>query len=203
MIIFEGCDRSGKSTLSVAFSEYINNKYRDQFGLLRIDPHLGDFIWTKEPLFTTEEADRLNSPEFTDEFKRECLFFESRFRHQDMLAGRNVVCDRYIWSGIAYAYVFSPHCYMFAKELYTSPHLFIQPDLHVYVNTPVEICYERDTSVGFERLQKISDAYDVTRRMIKSPIIEVASVGGEEKALEELMIKFDEFVGSYQSDLPV
>ena len=136
LIIFDGIDKVGKSTLSVNFTQYLNKLYRDEDGLLKIDPHFGDFIWTKEPLFTTEEADFLNSPGYIDEYRRERIFFESRMNHQKLIAGKNVVCDRYIWSGLAYANKYSPGCFRFAKELYLSENLFIKPDLYIFVDTP-------------------------------------------------------------------
>lgn len=191
MVIFEGCDHSGKSSLSVLFTEYLNN-FKDEFDLLRVDPHLGDFIWTKEPVFTSEEADKLNSPEFTDEYKREGLFFESRLRHQEMMLGKNIVCDRYILSGLAYAYLFSPNCFLFAKELYLNPNLFLQPDYYIYVNTPAEICFKRrGQDVPLDRIKKIQGAYEETRKYIRCPIIDITGEYEEQKSLELLIEKFE------------
>ena len=197
IIIFEGIDNSGKSTLSNSFGHYINNDFRSEDGALKVDPHLGDFIWTKEPTFTTEEADELNSSACTDQFSRERLFFESRLRHQDLIAGRNIICDRYIWSGIAYAKKFSPECFGFAKELYLSENLFIQPDLYVFVDTPVVVCHERDTSVGMDRLMSLRQAYIETEQHIKVPIIQMQAVDGEEEALKVLINKFEWHVSHY------
>lgn len=198
-IAFEGIDRSGKSTLSVNFQKWLNDECRDADGALSIDPHLGDFVWTKEPTFSTEEADMLNSSESPlNEYQREKVFFESRIRHQEMLSCHNIVCDRYIWSGMAYAKVFSPHCFEFAKELYLSENLFAVPDLYVFVDTPPEVCYDRDASLDLQRLRLIREAYDATRQFIKTPIITVQGLGGEDRTLQRLVTSFKErnFEGS-------
>jgi len=194
-IVFEGIDGSGKSTLSVKFAEYLNNKYRDEFGLLKIDPHLGDFVWTKEPLFTTEEADRLNSPEYKNQYKREALFFESRLNHQETIAGKNVICDRYIWTGLAYSTLFSPACLGFATELYLDTSIFIQPDLYIFVDTPVEVCYtRRDSEVPKDRLDGIRNAYLATKGLLKSPVLTVSNEYEENVSFQKLVESFDLFI---------
>lgn len=108
MIAFEAPDKCGKSTLSVEFQKMINKEFYDGNGGVTIDAQLGPFVWTKEPSFTSEEADRLNSlKDLKNQYKRELLFFESRVEHQDFLKKHNIICDRYAWSGMVYAKVFS------------------------------------------------------------------------------------------------
>jgi thymidylate kinase len=191
-IVFEGVDRCGKSSLSVNFTQYLNKLYRDEEGLLKADPHFGDFIWTKEPLFTSEEADLLNSPGYMDEYKRERLFFESRMKHQKLIAGKNVVCDRYIWSGLAYAHKYSQGCFRFAKELYLCETIFIQPDLYIFVDTPPEICASRDASLDLDVLRELRDSYTKTRDYIRSPVITLPYVDGEADSLKSLIALFEE-----------
>ncbi len=193
LVVFEGVDKSGKSTLSLLFEQYLNDEFRDADGLLRVDPHLGDFSWTKEPTFTSEEADQLNSPQYESPYKRERLFFESRLRHQDMLSGKNIICDRYVWSGMAYALQYSPDCYEFAKELYLSDTLFIAPDLYVFVDTPPEVCFDRDPRVDLERLRALRQAYEDTRIFIEQPVITVQSIGGEQRSLDLLVEEFEKY----------
>jgi thymidylate kinase len=190
-IVFEGTDSAGKSSLSVNFTQYLNKQYRDADGLLKTDPHFGDFLWTKEPMFTSEEADLLNSPGYMDEYKRERLFFESRLKHQKMLAGRNVVCDRYVWTGLAYSYKYSPGCFRFAKELYLSESMFIQPDLYIFVDTPPEICVSRDATLDLDNLRELYGAFNRTRDYIKTPILTLPYVDGEDNALRSLVQLFE------------
>jgi dTMP kinase len=192
-IVFEGIDNSGKSTLSKKFAEYLNTPDDPK------DTWVGDalsFDWTKEPQFTTEEADRLNSPEFKDESKREAFFFADRMKHQSDLEDRNIVCDRYIWTGLAYAKKFSPSSYPLVKHLYTDPSLFIQPDLYIFVDTPLEVCDKRDPSVGFERLKEIRQAYLDTASWVSRPenIIFTSAESGAEESLKILIEKFKSHV---------
>lgn len=187
LIVFEGVDRSGKSTLSVKLCDWLNNK--DMTFLSNKVKGLADksFMWTKEPLFTSEEADRLNSPECDNEYGREALFFESRLNHQLLLAQNNCVCDRYIWSGLAYAKMFSPNCYEFAKALYLNERIFVQPDLYVFVDTPIEVCHQRGPEVEVERLKKIRECYEETKAYIKSPLITISNEYDEEISFNNLI----------------
>lgn len=198
LIVFEGIDHSGKSTLSVKFAEYLNQKFKDEEGHLLLDPHLGDFVWTKEPTFSSEEADRLNSSEYKDELKRELLFYTSRVRHQTDLQSSNVVCDRYIWTGIAYSKLFSPRAYEFSKELYLCKDLFIQPDLHVFVDTDPLACHIRGPEESLEILNKKRDAYLSTMKYISSPIITIESIESPGAALDVLVSRFNEMIDKYK-----
>lgn len=198
-IAFEGVDGSGKSTLSVNFMEYLNKEFRDKEGQMLVDPHLGDFVWTKEPTFSSEEADRLNSPDFKDQLKREALFFVSRTRHQTDIRSTNVVCDRYIWTGIAYSSIFSPETYKFAKELYLNKELFVQPDLYVYVDTEPLTCHIRRNEESIEALNKKRQAYFDTMKYISCPIIVLESVVNPNQALEVLITRFREMMNRYKT----
>lgn len=191
-IAFEGIDRAGKSTLSIKFAEYLNSCMVD--GLLKLDPHFGDYIWTKEPSFSIEEAKLLNTPGYADEYRRERIFFESRIRHQNYIAAKNVVCERYLWSGIAYAYKYSPQSFRMIKELYSSENLFIQPDLYVFLDTPVDICSERDPSLDLDIQREIQEAYYKTREYIKVPVIIFKAVGDEQETLHNLIVLFEDHI---------
>lgn len=191
-IAFEGLDRAGKSTLSVKFAEYLNSDKVD--GLLRLDPHFGDFIWTKEPSFSIEEAKLLNSPGYVDEYRRERVFFESRLRHQNHIAAKNIICERYLWSGLAYAYKFSPNCFRFLKELYSSEKLFVQPDLYIFISTPIEICLERDPDLDVDNQRELLEAYNKTREYIKIPTINFQAVGDEQECLHNLIVLFEDYI---------
>jgi len=199
LIAFEGVDGSGKSTLSVNFMEYLNKEFRDKDGQMLVDSHMGDFVWTKEPAFSSEEADKLNSPEYKSQTKRELLFFVSRTQHQTDLRSANVVCDRYIWTGIAYASIFSPETYKFARELYLSKDLFTQPDLHVFVDTDPLTCHIRRNEESIENLNKKRQAYFDTMKYISSPIIVLESIVSPNQALEVLVERFREMMNRYRT----
>lgn len=202
-IVFEGIDNSGKSTLSKGFVDYLNTP--EASALIQgyyDDPDdqwltfMEQFTWTKEPQFTTEEADRLNSPEFKDEARRESFFFIDRYKHQQELQEGFKVCDRYIWTGLAYAKKFSPNSYQLVRHLYTEAALFMPPDLYIYVDTPVEVCDKRDPSVGLERLTSLRQAYMDTAELVAKPedIIYTSAEGGLEESLKDLITKFESWV---------
>lgn len=175
LIVFEGIDNSGKTSLSNRLQK-----------LLDIPGH--PWAWSKEPNFTTEEADFLNSgdPAVTESF-REYKFMECRLRNQELYRTCNVVLDRYLWTGMAYAKVFSPSLAEFARLVYTDRGLFKQPDLTIFVDTPVEICHERETAVSVERLDRIRDAYLATKDMVAGPVIVVSGAGDVEENMRAVV----------------
>lgn len=159
-VIFEGIDKVGKSSLSKELCKLLNSNSLD------------GYTWTKEPTFSTEEADALNSPGYKDPVKRESLFFMSRSKHQDTMRLKNVVCDRYIWTGIAYAMVFSPQCYEFAKELYLSE-LFVKPELHIFLDISPEICTSRDPTLDLNLLHKLRESFIYNQKFMPFPCIQI------------------------------
>lgn len=159
-IVLEGIDKVGKSTLSKELCRKLNQDT------------LEGYTWTKEPMFSSEEADTLNSPEYKDPVKRESLFFMSRSSHQSTMKLKNVVCDRYIWTGISYAMVFSPQCYEFAKELYLSD-LFVKPELHIFLDISPEISVLRDPQLDVNLLHKIRDSFLYNQKFMSCPCIHI------------------------------
>lgn len=194
LIVFEGIRKSGKSTLSLAFLDYINNDFRNNDGTLRVDPHLGDFVWTKEPTFPDEEADDLNLRDDINEFLRERIFFESRIKHQDILMGKNIICEQYLWCALAHSHRYSPNSFELIKELYVSEFLFVQPDLYVFIDTNPDVCYKRNPKADPEILKEIRDSYLYTRQFISCPVLTISSVGEEEKSIYEMKSSFENFV---------
>jgi thymidylate kinase len=166
LIVFEGIDNSGKTSISQGVFDL----------LLKEQP--GSWIWTKEPDFSTEEADRLNDPtKPMNEVEREILFLESRLRQMPKYQSSNVILDRYLWTGMAYAKVFSPSTFPFVSKLYQSHNIFKIPTLTIFVDTPVEVCQSREPALSLERLNKIRDAYMDTRANITGRIEVMDGVG--------------------------
>jgi len=219
LIVFSAPDRCGKTILSKKFCERLNKDYATTgvnypsfwsnipscFGttLNNISrSYLGPFVWTKEPLFTTEEADRLNTfsgPEH--QLERELLFYESRLNHQEFLEQHNVVCDRYLWCGMAYAKVFSPKCYETYKRLYMNKRFFIQPDLYIYVNAHIDTVMKRDPSLNRDTILELWKAYETVYDDIEESKIPIITINNEPRSedkeesinivLDELMTKFN------------
>jgi thymidylate kinase len=204
-IVFEGVDRCGKSTLSVEFQNWLNTEYLDNIGGITLDPELGPFVWTKEPSFTSAEADELNNlKDLSAQYKRELLFLESRIQHQDFLKQHNIVCDRYTWTGMVYAKVFSPGCFEFVKELYQSKKLFIQPDLYIRVNVNINTCIKRDPSLNMDTLLELWKSYELTSKVIEEmgiPILNINNEPRSENPDESIQLVLKELTDRFKAHL--
>lgn len=171
LVAFEGVEGSGKTTLSVEFCRYLNERWE------RKDELCGsDFVWTKEPDFSIEEAHRLNSDTSVTQEEREARFLVSRIRHQSFVQKRNIVCDRYIWSALVYTRMHSPDQVPFLEKVYLNGTVFKQPDLYVLVNTDIADCCRRYPHLNQEQLLELWKGYEQTQDTIRStrvPVIEV------------------------------
>ena len=101
----------------------------------RLVKKFGDGTWIHEhePTFTSEEADKLNFGAL-DPWKREYYFMKDRMKHQTILRGCNVVLDRYILSGLAYAQIFSPEVIPMIKSIYSNHSEFVYPDAIFFID---------------------------------------------------------------------
>lgn len=171
LIVFEGIDGCGKTTLSKKLAQILG------------------FKWTREPTFSSEEADALNLGSKND-IQREIEFAIDRIRHLDTLLDQNIVCDRYIWSGLAYCKTYNSAAFPFAEALYKHDY-FKKPDIYVFVDTPVEICFERRKVQPIEHLIKIREAYLNTRDIVESTskIITIQGIGDIEEGIREILKK--------------
>lgn len=148
LIVLEGIDCSGKSTLAKMLATELN------------------FQHEHEPTFSSEEADDLNFKGM-DGWQREYFFMKDRMYHQDILKKNNVVLDRYIWTGLAYAQCFSPEVVPMMKSVYALNTEFKLPDLTFFIDMPPAIAYELNKSREKDKnekldvniLQQISQAY--------------------------------------------
>ncbi len=158
LIVFEGVDNSGKTTASKLVAEALG------------------WAWNKEPRFSTEIADQLNAMGSTiTEREREELFYKSRIEAQETYS-QNTILDRYTWTGLAYAKVFSPSVYHDYIPSYSPGNgLFKDPDAFVFLDTDLEVCLQREPAVGLQRLERIREAYEATRPLFWTiPIITIS-----------------------------
>jgi len=122
LLVLEGIDCSGKSM----YAEMLKNRLIKRFGD-------GTWIHEHEPTFSSEEADNLNFGAM-DIWRREYYFMKDRMKHQTILRGCNVVLDRYILSGLAYAQIFSPDVLPMMKSVYSNTEEFVHPDAIFFID---------------------------------------------------------------------
>jgi thymidylate kinase len=179
-IAFEGIDGSGKTTLSKMLSE------------------TKGMVWTKEPTFSSGEADRLNLRTLDHE-KREALFLMDRVGHQNFLREHEyVVCDRYLWGARAYSKVFSPEMHEFLCHAYDSE-FFRKPDCFVFVDTPVEICTQRKQDQHPEHLRLLRQAYlDTWPERVM--VVKLIAAGNPDEMFQELLSELSSFWSEFGTD---
>lgn len=174
-IVFEGTDGSGKTTLS----KLVANKL--------------DFPWTKEPTFSSERADELNLKSL-DTAHREVEFAIDRVLHKE-LALMDLVCDRYIWTGFAYCSIFNPSNLEFIKAFYGHK-FFRAPDIHVFVNTPAQVCVERGRAQSLEVIERLKKAFLHTSCAFPAtPVIEIEGCGSIEDAVDRIVSRIQSYMG--------
>lgn len=157
-IVFEGIDGSGKSTLLRSYSKYLSE--------INV-PH----ITTAEPRgesFGGKLFELVSSHNITDSIS---LFFLIQASRRERIlnvikpalaAGKTVLCDRWIYSTIAYQWGIdnlNPMAIYSANDLATDK---LTPDKVVFLNTPVLEClnrvFKRDGSYGNFTLEQLSRA---------------------------------------------
>lgn len=169
LIVFEGIDNSGKTTIS----KIIHEKHPE-------------FEWLKEPVFSTEEADQLNSSDSNlTGAEREFLFLKGRIERQKTYRSKPVLLDRYLWSGMAYAKAFSPEIAAEAINLYQMYWIFKKPTVTVFMDTPIETCQSREPSLTIARLVKIYNSYMDTKKYVNTPIITIDGSKSIDECVEQ------------------
>lgn len=172
-IVFEGIDNSGKTSIS---QEVYKALLFDHINLIKQEkksPELRDYLntalweWYKEPTFTTQEADRLNylsGKSASSQEEREALFLKSRISQSSKYIKSATVLDRYCWTGLAYAKVFSPSVFGFVSHIYGSTSEILPcPDITFFVDTPLATCVAREPGINEESLIQLQQAYKDTR----------------------------------------
>lgn len=176
-IVFEGIDGCGKTTLSKNVATAL------------------DCWWTKEPTFSSEQADILNLKS-KNKIEREVEFAVDRIKHGIEInsCNKNVVCDRYIWTGLAYCLKYNELAFDFVKALYAHD-FFLKPDYYIFVDTPVEICYQRslnrtgNSPQSLRDLKNIRDCFLETREIIEttSKVFVIQAIGDSEVLVNNVL----------------
>lgn len=176
-MVFESIDGAGKTTLSKRLAEQL------------------DWFWTKEPTFTSEQADSLNLNS-KDETGREVEFAIDRIKHISEISklNKNIICDRYIWSGLVYCLKYNQKAFDFIKNFYLHD-FFPKPDYYVFVDTPPEICLERaknrseNFSLSLDDLNDLRRLYLETEKIMskQSKIITIKNIGRVEDIVNSIV----------------
>ncbi|KAI3653778.1 hypothetical protein MP228_001725 [Amoeboaphelidium protococcarum] len=125
LIVFEGCDRSGKSTqcqkLVDAFNISVNSGNKNstdiqQRAVLQKFPDrttstgqiINSYLQRKPQAIVDEEQDLMDG--IGDKHMMHLLFSANRWEQfgqmkKTLLSGRHVICDRYAYSGVVYSHV--------------------------------------------------------------------------------------------------
>lgn len=149
LIVLEGIDCSGKTSIAKAVAKAIGYKFEH------------------EPTFSSEYADKLNYNKLNG-YQREFYFLIDRYNHQKILNENNIVLDRYRLSGSVYSSVFSPEILPMVHSIYVLPE-FKKPDLTIFVDIDPcdalklnELKRGRDDynpKLSLEILNKLRDAF--------------------------------------------
>ena len=146
-IVFEGLDRSGKSTQSQMLTDYLISQGQKcrKINFPDRSSQTGGLLNT----YLTDKNFKLN-----DEAVH-LLFAMNRWEQkeqliEDLLGGTNIVCDRYAYSGVTYSA---------AKGLdlewcLNADRGLIKPDLVIYINVSMDTIKER-SGFGEERYETV------------------------------------------------
>lgn len=182
-IVFEGIDGCGKTTLSKLVAEKLG------------------WEWTREPTFSSAKADRLNNKKSSN--NREVEFAIDRIMHIASLEAsrKNFICDRYIWTGFVYCLKYNVGSYNFIKEFYRHK-FFPKPQITIFVDTPVKVCFERAQARTGKSPQSIETLEELRRIYLDtlyinenfSTVIKVSSENDIQKLAKSLVRKIRNLV---------
>lgn len=114
LVIIEGIDNSGKSTIAKEMANRFNFKF------------------DHEPTFSSEFADQINFKSM-NAYQREFYFMIDRYKHQEVLRENDIIMDRYKLTGLAYAAVFGKEALDMARSIYCLQE-FKKPSLTIFVD---------------------------------------------------------------------
>ncbi|KAH8266285.1 hypothetical protein KR038_006116 [Drosophila bunnanda] len=145
-IVFEGCDRSGKTTQSRLLAELLKSK-----GIATVSMN---FPERSSSIGQVINSYLTNSKDLPDEVIH-LMFSANRWEHmnqikQQLLAGTTLIVDRYSYSGVAYSAAKGldfDWCYAPEKGL-------LKPDAVFYLKTSVDSLTNRG-QYGEERYEKV------------------------------------------------
>jgi dTMP kinase len=149
-IVFEGIDKSGKETQAKMLYDYLNNK-----GI--------PVIYTEEPtdknvMGRTIKKWLVGQATITSGEAITLLYTADRYEHlKNVIApalnvGKNVICDRYFYSTLAYESAIFGVDREWIKTLHKNVR---RPDVVIFIDIDPEISLRRERSSPNDRLEKV------------------------------------------------
>lgn len=193
LIVFEGIDGSGKTTLAKLFYEYLKNKgYKVVY---EHEPNDVDIRKKITKLLKEATIEDLNDENFIKGLA--LLFAADRHFHQRKIKkylkeGYIVICDRYYHSSLAYQTLFDKITADFILKINNS---IVKPDYTFIVLVPVEVAIERLKTkeekhifTNQEVLKKVYQNYLKLKNILKEEkIIYLDSRKSPKELLEEVI----------------
>ena len=194
-VVFEGLDRSGKTTQADYFCHYLKNKVKNCQKIHFPDRDIPS--GRKIDLYLKGEIEM-------DDWEIHHLFAQNRKELQDHIKvlledGIWVVCDRYIYSGVAYSAAKG----MDMKKCMEADNGIIKPDITIFLDISPEVCSKR-SNFGDERYEekefqeKVYFYFQklISERYRKDNLIVVEGDNfGEWDVHREVLVKLDNFLG--------
>jgi dTMP kinase len=161
-IVLEGLDGAGTTTQARRLYDYLTTQGRDSF--LTFEP-------TSEPIgaFTRDLLSQETPP---SQRVLGLLFAADRLSHTDVInrhleAGRDVICDRYVFSSIAYQTLDPDISAEWVHEVNRGCAL---PDMTIFVDVPVDVCLSRIASRAggrtiYERTDRLETIFHNYQRL--------------------------------------
>ena len=199
-IVFEGLDRSGKSTQSKMLAEYLE-KQENAAEVKKINfpdrtsktGHLLNEYLTNSDMKLNDEAVHLLFAMNRWEKKEELI--------ADLENGKDIVCDRYAFSGVSY----SASKGLDFQWCLNADRGLIKPDLVIYIEVDMETIAER-AGFGDERYEKtefqtkVKAQYENFKEMYNnSPHWRTVQGGG--KSIEQMHTEIVDVVNDYKTNV--
>jgi len=178
LIVLEGIDCSGKTSLAQASAKRLN------------------FRFEHEPTFSSSYADSLNFKKL-NAYQREFHFMLDRYKHQKILNKENIILDRYRLTGAVYASAFGPEALPMVHAIYGLTE-FKKPDLTIFVDI------EPEDALKLNALKKGTEDYNpklnektlqVLRETFLEQIVQAQILWGEK------IVVVDNIIGQFDSTL--
>ncbi len=188
-IVFEGTDGSGTSTQAKNVANFLTNQGKSVFHTTEPSTSAAGIVLRE--ILTHQKNLEANA--------LQVLFFSDRLHHikeeiiPALKRGETVICERYVWSSIAYGNASGVNE---AMLLELSSHCLV-PDLTIFLDVPEEISLERIEKRGqrkehFEKAEVLKTVRKVMQKLAKESfhskkVLHLDASGCEEEIVEKIL----------------